>query len=101
MAYQIGDTITISAVIRDTANVAVDPTGLVFKLKSPAGWSATYVYQTDSTIVRASAGYYYMTAYIPTASAGMAGWWKWWVGGTGMKVAAQGEFEVERSVFFS
>lgn len=100
MPFQIGDTVTISGVFRDTANVAVDPTGVVFKLVSPTGWSAQYVYGIDATVVKASAGYYYMTAYIPTASAGMGGWWAWWVGGTGLKAAAQGSFEVERSKFF-
>ena len=99
--YEVGDTIVISAVFRDTANNYVDPSGVVYRILSPAGWSAVYTFGTDATVVRVSQGQYYCTALIPSASATSYGRWTYHVAGTGvLKQASQGAWTVQKSPFF-
>lgn len=98
--YQVGDTVTFSAVFRDTANNYIDPSGLVLKIMTPASATITYTYGTDATFIREAQGRYYATALITTGSASAAGVWRYWMVGTGVvKAAAQGQFIVEKNVF--
>jgi len=58
--YDIGDSVRCSAVWTDADSTATDPDVVRFKLKTPAGTVTTYVYGTDSELVRDSVGNYHV-----------------------------------------
>src|SRR5574341_911541 len=96
--YQIGDTITISALFYNTANALTDVCLPTFIILNPAGNSASYVYGTDANVIRVATGSFYATAYVPTGSARAAGSWQYTVVSTsGVKQSFQGRWIVDKS----
>jgi hypothetical protein len=57
--YASGRTVRCSARFT-SAGVAVDPTTVTFKSKTPGGTITTYVYGVDGALIRSSAGNYYV-----------------------------------------
>ena len=100
--YEIGDTITISAIFRDTAGNLADAPTAVIKFMTPASAVTTYTHPTDPNIVRVGTGQYYCTAWIPTGSASAAGLWRYYIFGyPSVKQATGGQFQVSRSPFWT
>lgn len=94
-SYWPGTAVTLTAPFTTPAGVAVDPTTVTFKTKSPAGTITSYVYLTDAALVKVSVGIYALTI-TPTVS----GAWYVWVIGTGAAaVTAQVGFEVRKAEF--
>lgn len=100
--YQLGDTVTVSALFRDTASALTDSVRPVFIIRNPAGATAQYIYGTDANVVKAAVGSYYATAFIPTGSASAAGRWTYWFGSdSALKQASQGFFVVEKNAIWT
>ena len=88
----------LTAAFTDSSGTAVDPDTVTFKTFSPSRTSASYVYGTDSEVQKASTGNY--TADITPDQAGR--WsFRWETTGTGKKIALEGDFIVQKSVFFA
>lgn len=58
--YDNGDLVRCSAAFTNSDGEAVDPTAVIFKVKTPAGTETTYTYGTDAELVRDSAGNYHI-----------------------------------------
>jgi hypothetical protein len=93
--YDVGDLVRCSATFTDQDDTAVDPTGIAFKVKTPAGVTTTYTYGTDAALVRDSTGNYHVDVSMTAA-----GLWpyRWASTGTG-QAAAEGQLLVEASRF--
>lgn len=74
----------------------VDPTTVTFKVRSPTGVETSYVYGTDSAVVKLSTGDYY-GEFTPTEG----GVWRWRFQTTGQNVstAMEGREIVQASEF--
>lgn len=91
------------AVMAITANFAaedesaIDPTTVTFKTFSPCGVIASYVYGTDSEVIRTGIG-----VYRAEFSADRAGRWhyRWETTGTGSTTASEGVLTVQVSPFY-
>ncbi len=107
MSYNVGDLITISVVITNSAGVAVDPNKLYFYYKDPAGGPAVgakgaaatpYIYGTDAALVKDSTGHYHIDL-----AASLEGTWKYrWKALTISDTAAgadEGEYFILTSAF--
>ena len=93
--FDVGDLVKLTAAFTNSAGAASDPAGLTFKVKNPNGNVTTYVYGTDSEVVKASVGNYYVEI-----SATLAGTWHYRFAGTGNGQAAdEGSFSIETSEF--
>jgi hypothetical protein len=94
--YDIGDRPIFTAVFKDVADVATDPTVVRFKYQTPAGTSTTYTYGVDGEVVRTATGTY--TFQPPTFAAMGAHYVR--AEGTGAVVAASEQgVDVRRSQF--
>lgn len=58
--YDVGDAVRVSAVWTDADSTAVDPDVVRFKFRTPNGTLTTYVYLTDTELVRDSTGNYHV-----------------------------------------
>jgi hypothetical protein len=58
MIYDIGDRPTFTATFRNTADVATDPTAVVFRYRVPAGTTTSYTFGVDGEVVRTGTGTY-------------------------------------------
>lgn len=58
--YDIGDVVRCQATFTNSAGTALDPTGLTFKFKTPAGVVTTYTYGVDGQLLRTTTGVYYV-----------------------------------------
>ena len=67
--YISGTIVRNNAVFRTLANDATDPISVTFKMEIPSGVITTYEYGTDSELVRASTGVYYVDWTTATAGA--------------------------------
>lgn len=91
---------TLGQMVRLTATFAVsgantDPTTVTFKVRAPSGTITTYLYGTDSQLVKSATGVYYVD--YTTAAEGIHAWR---MAGTGTCVAAEEQrFTVEDSRF--
>lgn len=65
-SYLLGNAVRISAIFKDAANkTLVDPATVSFTFTNPAGASTTYVYGTNSEVVKLGTGSYYVV-YMPS-----------------------------------
>lgn len=93
--YDVGDTVRVQGVFKNSSDVVVDPGTVTFKLKSPGGTVTTYVYGTDAQVVKTGTGTYYVDA-LPTLEGRYSYRWA----GTVTNVAAgEGYFIVRESNF--
>jgi hypothetical protein len=65
-AYDIGDTVRLTATFKNTAGANTDPTAVACTWKSPDGTVTSYTY-AGATITRSEAGIYYVDI-APTVS---------------------------------
>lgn len=94
-AFVRGQQVRVAAAITNAAGAAVDPTGLTFKVRAPAGTLTTKVYGTDAEVVKDSTGNYHLDV-----DADAEGTWHYRWEGTGTnKGAGEGEFRVLDGVF--
>lgn len=99
-SYQIGDAVRVSTstVFTDASSTAFDPDVVRGKFKDPSGNITTYVYGTDSELVKDATGEYHFDVSVDEA-----GTWYYRIEGESSAGAAQGAdegtFEAEESVF--
>lgn len=87
---QKGDLQRVSAVFKNAAGTATDPTAVNFKYTKPAGTTVTLVYLTDAALVKDSTGNYHVDLDVTDA-----GWWHYRFIGTGaVQAVDDGEFMV-------
>jgi len=93
--FDEGDLVRCSAVFMNSSDVALDPTAVTFKIKTPADVTTTYTYGTDVALVKDSTGHYHVDV-----SATAAGVWsyRWASTGTG-QAAGEDQFLIETSRF--
>lgn len=58
--YDNGDLARCSAAFTTSAGVATDPTTVRFSVRNPAGTTTSYLYGTDSQLVKDSTGNYHV-----------------------------------------
>jgi uncharacterized protein YfaS (alpha-2-macroglobulin family) len=95
MSYDVGDVVRCSGAFADSAGVAIDPTAVFCKVKTPSGVVTSYAYGTDAQLVKAGVGSYYVD--VEAATTGTY-YYRFYSTGTG-KTAGEGSFTVRRSVF--
>jgi hypothetical protein len=66
MRYVVGDRPRFTASFKRSDGTLMDPTGVVAKTRDPAGVETTFVYGTDSDLVRSSVGVYYIDVDLTT-----------------------------------
>lgn len=59
-AYDIGDLRRLSVAFKDINGAAADPTTVTFRMRKPDGTVTTYVFGTDSELVKDSVGNYHV-----------------------------------------
>ena len=92
-AFDIGDTRRLTVTFTNLAGANTDPTGVTFTIKKPDGTITTYVYGTDSQLVKSAVGIYYVDYSIA-----LAGRHVYRFAGTGAIVAAEnGEIYARRN----
>ena len=92
--HAVGTTVRIACNFQDDDGTDIDPDGVVFKVRSPAGTVTTYTYGTDAALVRQNTGDYYVDL-VPTDS----GRWhyRWVSSGAGKATALEGTVVVQWS----
>jgi hypothetical protein len=95
-SYYKGQLVRVSATYTDkTTGAAVDPAGVTFKYKNPAGSTTILVYPTDPTLVKDSVGNYHVDI-----NANAIGNWYFQWSSTGVNQAAyEDSFVVKDSQF--
>lgn len=93
-AYDIGDLVRCAGTFA-SSGANVNPSAVMFKVRSPAGVVTTYTYGQDAALVRDATGVYHVDV-----SADEPGDWayRFWSTGTG-QAAAEGRFGVRYSRF--
>ena len=90
-SYTIGQQIRFSAAFKNLAGTLTDPTTVTFKIESPSGTVVTYVYLTDSQLIKDSTGNYHVD-YLPASS----GAWNYrWEGAGAIVSASEQWFDVK------
>lgn len=91
--FALGQDVRVTAVFTDPDNddAAVDPDVVKLSFKDPAETVTTWTYDSDTELVRDSAGNYH--ALIDADAAGIW-YYRWWSTGDG-KAAKEGTFRVE------
>ncbi len=93
--YDKGDKIRISATFQDANGTDMDPTTITVKHKKPDGTVITWVYGTDTEVVKDAVGKYHADITLD-----QSGTWLYRFEGTGSVVAAGEEvFHVRKSLF--
>ena len=92
-AYDIGDTRHLQATFKNISSVNTDPTTVTFKMREPDGVITTYVFNTDSQLVKSAAGVFHVDW--PIAKQGRHAWSMAGTGAVAQK--EQGEFYAKRS----
>ena len=91
--YDIGDTRRLQATFKDINQALTDPTTVTFKMVEPDGAVTTYVFGTDSELVKDSTGVFHVDWPITKQ-----GRHSWSMAGTGtVAQKEEGEFYVKRS----
>lgn len=97
--YDIGDNVRCSAAFTDANSTAFDPDVVRFKLKPQGQSITTYVYGTDSELVKDSTGNYHVDVDVTS----LPGTWYYRFEGESSAGVGQGAdevwFQVEKSVF--
>lgn len=94
-SFDVGDSIRCQGLFRNLSGDLVDPTGVVFKLRTPAGTTTTYTYGTDVQLVKSTTGTYYADVTITESG---PHWYRF--AGTGAATAAEeARFDVDLSRF--
>jgi hypothetical protein len=92
-SYTKGSVVRIDGPFTDEASAVADPAAVLFRFRKPSGAETTYVYGTDTQLVKDSVGNYH--ADIDADLEGLY-YYRMWSTGTG-KAAAEGEFFVQPS----
>lgn len=91
--YDIGDMVKLQSTFT-VSDVATDPTTITFTLREPNNTVTTYVYGTDSQLVKSGTGIYYVNWTVR-----MSGKHRWRMVGTGACVAAaEGTIDARESL---
>src|SRR4051794_15649354 len=91
-SYDIGEVVRLGLTVK-VAGVLTDPTTLTATVKDPSGTVTTYIYGTDSALVKISTGTFHLDV-----DATAAGTWNVRLASTGNgKGAEQGAFYVNPS----
>jgi uncharacterized protein YfaS (alpha-2-macroglobulin family) len=94
-SYDKGDVVVVSAAFTDKLNAPVDPTTVTFKVRAPDGSVMTYVFGTDSELVKDSVGNYHVDV-----SVNLDGYWFYRYESTGTGQAAEeGQFQIKQGFF--
>ena len=95
--FYVNTEMRLEATFENSDGTAVDPDTVKFRTYAPSGAKASYTYGDDDEVQRESAGKY--TADIVPDEAGR--WhYRWETTGTGTKIALEGDFLIQESVFF-
>ena len=93
--YDVGDLVRVSLPFTDAIGAAADPTTVRGRFRDPSGAVTTYLFGTDSELVKDSTGNYHFELS-PTAS----GEWRYRGEGTGaVQAAAEARFIVRATAF--
>jgi uncharacterized protein YfaS (alpha-2-macroglobulin family) len=93
--YALGTNVTVSAIFKNAAGVAADPTNVFFSVKDPEGTQTDLTYGVGVEIVKDSVGNYHAAI-----DASVPGTWHYRFYATGSgKAADEGSFTVLRSNF--
>jgi hypothetical protein len=93
-AYDIGDLVRCTGTFA-SGGTNVNPTAVLFKVKSPAGVVTTYTYGTDAALVRDATGVYHVDVSADEAGEYV---YRFWATGTG-QAASEGTFIVRSTLF--
>ena len=93
-AYDIGDLVRCTGTFAASGS-NVNPTAVMFKVKTPAGVVTTYTYGTDAALVRDSTGVYHVDVSVAEAGEYV---YRFWSTGTG-QAASEGKFVVRSTLF--
>lgn len=92
--FDKGDLVRVTA--RYASNgVSVDPTSVVFKVKTPGGSVTTETYGTDANVQRDAAGVYFRMVDVTETGQ----WYCRWVTGGSYQSAVEGGFYVRGTQF--
>jgi uncharacterized protein YfaS (alpha-2-macroglobulin family) len=91
--YDTGDLVRCTGTFA-TDGTNVDPTAVLFKVKSPTGTVTTYTYGTDVQLVKSATGIYYVN--VSATENGMYRY-RFYSTGTG-QAASEGQFRVRDSL---
>lgn len=95
--YTEGEVVRITGLWKTSAQVALDPSTVTFRMKAPSGAITVYVYGTDSQLVRDQVGVYHVDMNL-----NQAGTWTYRFESTGTGQSAQeGTLVVPPSPFLS
>ena len=83
---EVGDLERVQGTFRNSSGTLIDPTTVTFKARNPAGTITTYVYGTDSQVVKDSTGVYHVDWSLSSA-----GKWYFRIESTGTGQAADEE----------
>jgi len=87
--YDIGDVVRCSCEIKDSNEVYIDPTTLVFNIKDPSGNITSYTYGVDVAVIKSAVGRYYLD--VTTDEAGQ---WHYSYQSTTPSAWGEGTFQV-------
>lgn len=73
-AYDIGDLRRFEVTFTDINDVAADPTTITFKIREPDGTVTTYVYGTNSELVKDATGKYHVDWTVAKAGRHIVRW---------------------------
>ena len=69
--YDMGDEVRCTSTFTTASGGPVDPTTITFKIKDPSDNTTTYIYGTDTEVIKSSVGIYYMDVDADEAGT----WW--------------------------
>jgi uncharacterized protein YfaS (alpha-2-macroglobulin family) len=88
--YHKGDLKRFSAVFKNSAGTATDPTAVKFKYTKPSGTQTELVYGVDGALVKDSTGNYHVDLDLTETGR----WYYRWQGTGTVQDVDEGEFEV-------
>lgn len=94
-AYDIKDSIRLTAKFKNAAEELADPSSIIFKFKYPDNTIISYEFGVDSEVVRTGIGTYYVD--IDVNNNGIH-YYRWEASGD-LKVASESKFTVKQSQF--
>lgn len=93
--YDKGDEVRCTGTFTDANESAVDPDAVTFKVRDPSGNITSYIYGTDSELVKSATGIYYVDVDVDES-----GYWRYRFESTGSgQAAGENEFNVKTSGF--
>lgn len=93
--YDVGDLVRCTGIFTNAAGAAIDPAGVIARIKKPDNTIVLYTYGIDTNLIRASTGSYYVDV-----SALPWGHWHYRFEGVGSGQSAhEALFFVQRSAF--